>query len=146
MAVLNHAGIVKLIKSFSDLRQVYRDAMLNQCLVALGVEQRQADPYDFLLVENGRVVMILVVHVDDIFAVGDRKRCDEFGQELNKPVPVKNMGYLRWHSGCFYVRKKDTSRLKLFRSRLTRRSWRQKWSRVGQAHPIACECEAFWIH
>ena len=31
----------------------------------------------------------LVVHVDDIFAVGEKARCDEFGRKLNGMVPVK---------------------------------------------------------
>ena len=45
-----------------------------------------------------------VVHVDDIFAVGEKERCDQFGRDLNQLVPVKNLGELRWYSGCFYER------------------------------------------
>ena len=30
----------------------------------------------FRLMEEGRVVMVIVVRVDDIFAVGERERCD----------------------------------------------------------------------
>ena len=32
------------------------------------------------LVENGTVSMVVVVHVDDIFSVGRKKRCDQFGE------------------------------------------------------------------
>ena len=46
--------------------------------------------------EDSRVIITLVVYVDDIFAVGDKDRCDEFGVELNKMVPVENLGDLRW--------------------------------------------------
>ena len=54
--------------------------------------------------ENGTVVIILVVHVDDIFAVGEEGKCDEFGRKLNTMVPVKNLGELRWYSGLYYER------------------------------------------
>ena len=49
----------------------------------------------FRLVEEGRVAIIAVVHVDDIFAVGLKSRCDVFRDELNRMVPVKNLGELR---------------------------------------------------
>lgn len=39
------------------------------------------------------------MHVDDIFAVGVKERCDQFGIDLNEMVPVKNLGDLRWYSG-----------------------------------------------
>ena len=45
-----------------------------------------------------------MVHVDDIFAVGERARCDQFGRDLDQMVPVKNLGELRRYSGCFYER------------------------------------------
>ena len=38
------------------------------------------------LVEEGRVAIIAVVHVDDIFAVGLKSRCDVFRDELNLVV------------------------------------------------------------
>ena len=56
--------------------------------------------------------MILVVHVDDIFAVG-KERCDQFGEDLNRMVPVKNLGELKWYSGCFYERDREAGRLKI---------------------------------
>ena len=35
--------------------------------------------------------MIIVVHVDDIFAVGGREKCDQFGRDLNEMVSMKNL-------------------------------------------------------
>ena len=61
---------------------------------------------------GGIVVLILVVHVDDIFAVG-RERCDQFGEDFNRIVPVKNPGELKWYSGCFYQRDREAGRLKV---------------------------------
>ena len=40
------------------------------------------------MILGGIVVLILVVHVDDIFAVG-KERCDQFGEDMNRMVPVK---------------------------------------------------------
>ena len=68
------------------------------------------------------MVLILVVHVDDIFAVGKKERCDQFGEDLNRMVPVKNLGELKWYSGCFYERDREAGRLR-FHSRRTRKSW-----------------------
>ncbi|CAB1112668.1 unnamed protein product [Ectocarpus sp. CCAP 1310/34] len=105
--------IVKLGKSLYGLRQASRQwhAMLNRCLVALGFEQCMAYACVFRLIEGGCVVLILVVHVYDIFAVGERERCDTFDADLDKSVPVKNLGELRWYSGCLYERSKETGRL-----------------------------------
>ena len=55
------------------------------------------------LVEEGRIAIIAVVHVDDIFAVGLKSRYDVFRDELNRMVPVKNLGELRWYGGCHYT-------------------------------------------
>ncbi|CAN0053408.1 unnamed protein product [Pylaiella littoralis] len=71
----------------------------------------------FRLIEDGRVVITIVVHVDYIFAVGNQARCDRFGRDLNEYVLVKNLGELRWYSGCFY--EKDLERGKLTISQKT---------------------------
>lgn len=54
-----------------------------QCSISLGFVQCLVNSCVFRLVENGRVVTTVVVHVDDIFAVGERERCDKFGMDLN---------------------------------------------------------------
>ena len=49
----------------------------------------------FRLMEEGGVVMTTVVHVDDIFAVGERARCAQLGKDSDQMVSVKNLGELR---------------------------------------------------
>ena len=49
----------------------------------------------FHLIENGRVAITAVVHVDDIFAVGQKERCDRLCVDLNRTIPVKNLGDLQ---------------------------------------------------
>ena len=45
-----------------------------------------------------------VVHVDDIFAVGKKERWDRLCADLNRTIPVKNLGDLKWGGGCRYSR------------------------------------------
>ena len=98
--------IVRPNKSLYGLKQASRQwhAHLTRCLLTLGFLQCLADACVFRLMEDERVVMTIVVHVDDIFAVGEKTRCDRFGRDWNQMVPVKNFGELRWYSGCFYER------------------------------------------
>ena len=98
--------IVRPNKSLYGLKQASRQwhAHLTRCLLTLGFLQRLADACVFRLMEDEREVMTVVVHVDDIFAVGEKTRCDQFVRDMNKMVPVKNLGELGWYSGCFYER------------------------------------------
>ena len=89
---------VRLNKTLYGLKQASRSwhAHLTTCLKTLGFQQCLADACVFRLVEEGRVAIIAIVHVHDIFAVGLKSRCDIFRDELNRMVPVKNLGELRW--------------------------------------------------
>ena len=70
--------IVKLNKSLYGLKQASRQwhARLTRCLFFLEFLKCLGDACVFRLMEEGRVVMVIVVRVDDIFAVGERERCD----------------------------------------------------------------------
>ena len=78
------------------------------------------------MVEEGRAASIAVVHVDDIFVVSLESRCDVFRDELNRVVPVKNLGELRWYGGCHYTREWEMGTLtisqKAFADELVRKS------------------------
>ena len=105
--------IVRLNKSLYGLKQASRSwpAHLTTCLKTLGFQQCLADTCVFRLVEEWRVAIIAVVHVDDIFAVGLKNKCDVFRDELNRMVPVKNLGELRWYGGCHYTREREMGTL-----------------------------------
>ena len=77
------------------------------CLKTLGFQQCLADACVFRLIEKGRVAIIAVVLVDDIFTVGLKSRCDLFRDELNRMVPVKNLGEVRWYGGYHYTRGRE---------------------------------------
>ena len=105
--------IVRLNTSLYGLKQASRSwhAHFISCLKTLGFQQCLADVCVFHLVEEGRVAIIAVVHVDDIFGVGLKSRCDVFRDELSRMVPVKNLGELRWYGGCHYTRKREMGTL-----------------------------------
>ena len=53
-----------------------------------------------------------VVHVDDIFAVGQKERCDRLlCVDLNQTIAVQNLGDLKWYGGCRYPRDCKTGTL-----------------------------------
>ena len=60
------------------------------------------------LVEDGVVSMVVVVHVDDIFCIGRKSRCDQFGRDLNQYAPITNLGELRLYAGCRFSRNFDS--------------------------------------
>ena len=71
------------------------------------------------MIENGYVSVIAVVHVDDIFAVGRKSRCDRFCEDLNKLVPINNLGELRWYAGCHFSRDKKKGLLTISQKAFT---------------------------
>ena len=73
-------------------------------LKCLGFESSAADACVMRLIEHNVVVMVVVVHVDDIFSIGLKSRCDKFGVDLNRYVPITNLGELRWYAGCRFSR------------------------------------------
>ena len=55
----------------------------------------------FRLIEDGRVAITAVVHVDDTFAVIQKERCDRLlCVDLNQTIPVENLVDLKWYGGC----------------------------------------------
>lgn len=73
----NSSGkILRLDRSLYGLRQASRQwrKYPAKCVRSLGFDQCSANSCVFRLMDNDRVIITLLVHVDDIFAVGDGKR------------------------------------------------------------------------
>ena len=51
------------------------------------------------------------MHVDGIFAVGQKGRCDRLCADLDRTIPVKNLGELKWYEGCRYSRDRERGTL-----------------------------------
>ena len=80
--------------------------------------------------------MHLVVHVDDIFAVGKKERCDQFGKDLGRLVPVKSLGELEWYSGCYYERDREAGRLTIVQQTYTEELGEKYGVEWGNGIPI----------
>ena len=94
--------VIKLGRSLYDLRQLPRTRHnhLMRGLKCLGFESCAAYAYVMRLIEHSVVVTVVVVHVDDIFSIGPKSRCDKLGIDLNRYVPITNLGKLRWYACC----------------------------------------------
>ena len=107
--------VVRLRRSLYGLKQASRTwhYHLVRGMEALGFEQCEADAYVMLLVEDGGVSVVVVVRVDDIFAIGRKSRCDKFGDDLDAYVPITNIGKLRWYVGCCFERDRVAGTVKI---------------------------------
>ena len=70
----------------------------------LGFEQCEADACVMRLREERAVFILVVVLLDDIFAMGFNSRCDKSCEDLNRFVPINNLGGLRWYAACRFSR------------------------------------------
>ena len=111
-------GVVKVVRLYRSLygsKQASRTwhYHLVRGMKALGFEQCEADACVMRLVEDGAVYVAVVVHVDDIFAIGRKTRYDKFGDDLNAYVPITNLGELRWYAGCRFERDRVAGTVKI---------------------------------
>ena len=65
----------------------------------------------FRLIENGRVAITVVAHVEDIFEVGQKEGYDRLCVDLNRTIPVADLGELKWYGGCRYSRGRERGTL-----------------------------------
>lgn len=56
-------------------------------MTSLGFQQCTAGACVMRLVEGERVSIVTAVHVDDMFAVGIKSRCDQLCEDVNRLVP-----------------------------------------------------------
>ena len=104
---------VRVNRSLYGLKQASRSWHYHLLLrmKSLGFAQSLAGACVLRLVESGIVSIVTVAHVNDIFAVRRKVRCDQFCEDLNHLVPIKNLGELRWYADCRYSRDWDAGTL-----------------------------------
>ena len=86
--------VVKLGRSLYGLRQSSRTwhNHLMRGLKYLVFESCAADACVMHLIEHSLVVMVVVVHVDDIFSIGLKSRCDKFVLTSTAMYPSRTLG------------------------------------------------------
>ena len=56
------------------------------------------------MVMDGKVQLIMAVHVDDIVIAGSHETCRNFHAALTAKFPTNNLGELTWYTGCAFKR------------------------------------------
>ena len=51
----------------------------------------------FCLIKDGLVTITAVVHVYDIYPVGQKERCYRLSVDLNRMIPVNNLGEFKYY-------------------------------------------------
>ena len=82
-----------------------------------------------------RVRLVTVVHVDDIFAVGLKARCNQFCEDLNRLVPINNLGRLRWYAGCRFSRDWDAGTLTISQQAFAENTAARIYVSSGKEYP-----------
>ena len=65
------------------------------------------------MVVDGKVELIMAIHVDDIVIAGSDEACRDFHAELNTKFPTNNLGELTWYTGCAFKRTWELSTLEI---------------------------------
>ena len=78
--------------------------LLVETVVEYGMEQCRTDPCVFRMVADGKVELIMAVHVDDIVIAGSDETCRDFHAALSMKFPTNDLGELTWYTGCAFKR------------------------------------------
>ena len=65
------------------------------------------------MVVDGKVELIMAVHVDDIVIAGSDEACRGFHAALNTKIPTNNLGELTWYTGCAFKRSWELGTLEI---------------------------------
>ena len=78
-------------------------------LIAKGFERSQADPCVFRRKHLGKVVVIIVVYVDDLLVLSETKQDEHQGlEDLRSSLPIKDVGEISYYLGCHITRDRKT--------------------------------------
>ena len=99
--------VVKLLRYQCGLKQAGREwnLLLVKWLVeVMGLEQCKAEPCVFRRLVDGRVALMIGVHVDNITVSGKKNDCNNFLDKLRQRFPVKSEGELSMYTGRAFSR------------------------------------------
>ena len=74
-------------------------------LIAKGFERSQPDPCLFRRKHLGKVVVIIVVYVDNLLVLSETKQDEHQAlEDLRPSFPIKDLGEISYHRGCHITR------------------------------------------
>ena len=94
---------VDLEKALYGLKQsdlLWNDLLVDKLVSVHAMEQCMTDPCVFRLIREGKLVLILVVHVDDMAVAGTRVEINKLLVTLNKDFETNDFGELSFFTGC----------------------------------------------
>ena len=78
-----------------------------------GMEECKSDPCVFRLVREGKIVLILAVHVDDIAGAGPRDEVDKLVVVLSDDLTTNDLGELSFFTGCVFSQDLEKGRRRM---------------------------------
>ena len=87
--------------------------LLVETVVEYGMEQYRTDPCVFRMVVDGKVELIMAIHLDTIMIAGSDEACRDFHAALNTKFPTNNLGEQTWFPGCAFKRNWELSTLEI---------------------------------
>jgi hypothetical protein len=71
------------------------------------MQQSQSDPCIFYKHEGGKLVLILVLYVDDTLCAGEKEEVEWAYKTIESELKIKRQRQLKKHLGIWYIWKKD---------------------------------------
>ena len=103
---------VDLEKALYGLKQsglLWNDLLVDKLVSVHGMEQCMTDPCVFRLIREGKLVLILAVHVDDRAVAGTRLEVNKLLVTLNKDFETNDLGELSFFTGCTITQDTETA-------------------------------------
>ena len=107
--------IVRLNRSTYVLNQSGRQwaGLLIENVVEYGMEQCRTDKRVFRMVVDGKVELIVAVHVDDGVIAGADDTCGDFHAALTTKFSTNYLVELTWYTGCAFMRNWELGTLEI---------------------------------
>lgn len=141
--------VVRFNKLLFGLKQAarQRSGLLVITVTACGMEQSKSDSCVFHVVDDGKIVLRMAVHLDYLIVSGTKKACDHFHSTLTRKTTTNSFRELKWRTGSSFTRDRKIRNLTVTQgtfidnsSRKLRRDtglWYSCWPEYGTKPLIA---------
>ena len=84
------------------------------------------------MVVDGKVELIMAVHVDDIVIAGSDETCRDFHAAFTTKFPTNNLGELTWYTGCAFKRNWEVGTLEITQKCVTLSTAEAEYVALGE--------------